>query len=476
MPPGAHRAWRQRLRIPLDAAVAIAGLIVVLILLFGGIRLFTGDYAVSARSAPRAALLFAALLGLRVLLVREPNVALVWRGWLGRLARASMSAPVRAALPMWIACRIGAVLIGLFAVATIGVPEGAPPRAIPGETLLNLSGRWDTLWYLDIATGGYRWNSAAPAEQQNVAFFPGYPLLMHVGGSLIGARPAALARPQDSPLRYRTRTLAAGWMLSLAASFLMLCALYVWARPAVGAAASARAVALAAAYPFAAFSSAAYPEPVFMLAAIGAFIGLQRQRLGLAALCGLLGGLLRPNGFVLAAPLLILAFQAQPRRVPAYLAALAPGAGLAAFGLYLWSVTGNPLQWMEAHAAWGREMGWDAAVAPARTISEAGLLRYVLASPYDALNTAALLFAVAVIPLVWRTLGAASTAFLVCTLLPPLAAGGVMSIGRLTSTLFPIFVALAAVIRPRSLPAWIIAFAILQGLVAALFFTWRPMV
>jgi len=60
--------------------------------------------------------------------------------------------------------------------------------------------------------------------------------------------------------------------------------------------------------------------------------------------------------------------------------------------------------------------------------------------------------------------------------LPPLFAGGLMSMGRLTATLFPLYLALAAVVPPRALPASTIAFAILQGLVAVLFFTWRNMI
>ena len=53
--------------------------------------------------------------------------------------------------------------------------------------------------------------------------------------------------------------------------------------------------------------------------------------------------------------------------------------------------------------------------------------------------------------------------------------GGLLSLGRLTSTQFPLFLALAAVLPPRAVGPWLVAFAIFQGLIAALFFTWRPM-
>jgi hypothetical protein len=65
--------------------------------------------------------------------------------------------------------------------------------------------------------------------------------------------------------------------------------------------------------------------------------------------------------------------------------------------------------------------------------------------------------------------------FVLVNLVPPMLAGGVLSMGRLTSTLFPLFLAVAVTIPPRAVPALVTAFAIGQGLAAALFFTWRPL-
>ena len=50
-----------------------------------------------------------------------------------------------------------------------------------------------------------------------------------------------------------------------------------------------------------------------------------------------------------------------------------------------------------------------------------------------------------------------------------------MSMGRLSATMFPLFLALAGTLPPRSIPAVVVAFALMQGLVAVLFFTWRNM-
>jgi hypothetical protein len=50
-----------------------------------------------------------------------------------------------------------------------------------------------------------------------------------------------------------------------------------------------------------------------------------------------------------------------------------------------------------------------------------------------------------------------------------------MAIGRYTAVLFPIFLWLAAAVPAERRPLWVCAFASGQALVAALFFTWRPM-
>ena len=74
---------------------------------------------------------------------------------------------------------------------------------------------------------------------------------------------------------------------------------------------------------------------------------------------------------------------------------------------------------------------------------------------------------------VWRRLGAAWALFVLANLFAPLSAGGLLSLGRLTSTLFPLFLALAAVLPSRSAIVVSAGFGLLQGLLAALFYTWR---
>jgi hypothetical protein len=50
-----------------------------------------------------------------------------------------------------------------------------------------------------------------------------------------------------------------------------------------------------------------------------------------------------------------------------------------------------------------------------------------------------------------------------------------LSMGRVTSILFPVFLWLGAAIPAHHRTAWMVLFASLQALVAMMFFTWRPM-
>jgi len=76
---------------------------------------------------------------------------------------------------------------------------------------------------------------------------------------------------------------------------------------------------------------------------------------------------------------------------------------------------------------------------------------------------------------VYRRLGLAYAVFILINILPPLAAGGLMSAGRFSSVLFPAFIWFAAWVPERHRSGWVASFAALQALNAILFYTWRPL-
>jgi hypothetical protein len=153
-----------------------------------------------------------------------------------------------------------------------------------------------------------------------------------------------------------------------------------------------------------------------------------------------------------------------------------PGIGMLLFTVYLHSFTGVWFAWARSHEAWGRSyQGLAPFVTAFGWLRDEPLVQVIAGVPYSALNTMGVLFALAMTYPVFRRLGLPWGVFVLINLIPPLFAGGVLSMGRLTSTLFPIFFALALFIRPRALPAWTAGFAVAQGLCAALFFTWREL-
>ena len=191
---------------------------------------------------------------------------------------------------------------------------------------------------------------------------------------------------------------------------------------------------------------------------------------------GNLATVTRPNGFLVCVPLAIMALTQRGGR-RAWLAAAAPVAGTLIYSMFIWRIAGHPLAWAIGHAAWGRHYGGLTKLVAWRYsyIANAGLLQYVSREPYDLLNAVAVLFVLGTAWPVARRFGLAYAAFILVSILPPLADGGLMSAGRLTSVLFPAFLWLATAVPARHRAGWIATFAAMQAFNAALFYTWRPL-
>ena len=456
-------------------AVATAGLALV-VSAFGGFRLHLLDQRLSITSSGRILAASLAILLLRHAIRRDqPVYTRAWR----QVRRVASADGLREVAPVWAASRIAVLLVGFLAIGTFGFREGGPPFLLYQNELLDLPARYDAGWYLGIAVDGYKWDPAVPG-QQNIAFMPALPMLMRVGGRLIGGHP-----------------LWAGQLLVLAACLWAFVYVYRLARSALGDGDRAVwAVAFAAAYPFAVFFSAVYTEAIFLLCAAGAFYHVDRREYLRAAAFALLCGLARPNGFLLAVPIALVALWpplsaawrdpagAGPGRIaaavreslPAMAAASAAVAGVLMFSAFVYALTGRPFAWLEAHAAWGRTFGTWVSQGPFQELGAGGLYGYARSQPIDAVNLAAVLLALVAIWPVTRRFGVPYGVFIAVNVIPPLTSGGLLSIGRVTASMFPVFFWLAAIIPARHRPAWLTAFALLQGWGAALFFTWREFI
>jgi hypothetical protein len=459
----------------LDAVAVIMALLLASVVIAGGFRLSVFGVRVSMSEWWRPALWCVLALALRHSLVRrDPVPARLVRG-----IRAWWRHPdTRAVLPIHLASRLGVLVVGFMAVVLIGFPPEASTRwRIYNHDFLDLPARWDTGWYLNIANGGYHYDPNARAStQQNIAFFPAYPMLVRTLAAVTGRQP-----------------LWAGVAISLVAFYLALVYFLRLARSELGDDERAvTAVMLLAAYPFAVFFSAAYTESLFLLTLVAAVYHYRHDQLWPAAAWGFACGLTRPNGGMLSIVLGLMAVAplwdvarrrlllppppGWPRLLNRLAAAATPGLGMLAFSAYIYQLTGNPFQWTMQNVAWGRVYrSLDSIVTDrADFITNNGLYNYVSTQAVDLFYSAAVLLALAAVWPIYRRFGIPYAALILVTVLPPLSAGGMLSMGRVTAILFPLFLWLGAAVPARHRTAWMTLFALLQGFVAVMFFTWRP--
>lgn len=468
---GAVEWWVQLL----DALAITAILVAVIVLVSGGFALPLRPFRVSSHSVLRPLMLAAVLLTLRHVLAPAPAVHRRVVDWLRALPVDATASIVATAL----ASRVAVLLTAYAAVLTIGLS----PRygfMLSTNPLFNLPAKFDAGWYGSIALDGYEFAGGFDT-QQNIAFFPAYPIVLRTLGYVAGAFEPGVSRDQRM-----ARALWAGVLFSILAFTWAATYFARLARETIGHDDASAAVALLAAYPFAVFYSAPYTESLFLLGSIAAFYHYRKREWLRAGLWGALVGLTRPNGCFISVVLVCVtveqlwrASSLQRREYPfgpAIVAAAAPVAGMLAYSAYIRHLTGFWFGWARVHSAWGRSFLGLSPLGRVGEWVENGLLMQVAADvPIDALNALALTFAVAMLWPIFRRVGLAACVFVLVNIVPPMLTGSVLSMGRFTSTLFPIFLALAAVLpRPFVVPVATM-FAAGQGLAAALFFTWRPL-
>jgi hypothetical protein len=269
---------------------------------------------------------------------------------------------------------------------------------------------WDAVHYLRIAREGY----PPAAQAADHGFFPLLPLLLR----LLGASDWA----------------AVGLAFALGLAGLTVLAglsAQVWDRRV-----AVRVAWIAAFWPAALIWSAVYTEGLFLALAAGCLWTAWRGHAPAAAILGAAAGLLRPNGLMLALPLLALLPAGRAR-----LAALAPVLGAAAFAIYLWLLTGDALAFVGSQAA-------HHPLAVGRPLA-----RLLTADPAQLVGLAFLLVAAGAGWWLWRRreLGrwrVAGPLTVGALLLAPLASGSLASFGRYTMLAFPVYWAVQRVPAP----------------------------
>ncbi len=220
--------------------------------------------------------------------------------------------------------------------------------------LINVWLRWDTGWYMKIASNGY-----SPSDG-SIAFMPVYPILMRLGNAItnIGVLPSGL-------------------LIATLSTFFAFVLLAKIAWQEFGEESVAATVLFLAFFPTGFFLLAAYTESLFLVLTLSVWLLARSRHWWAAGIVAALATLTRPQGVLLSIPLFILfAFSNDPTpvnwkkvitvlRTPAkrarwkmqffrwdFLAALLPVLTLPGYyGFLRWARLGSPSAALESH--WG---------------------------------------------------------------------------------------------------------------------------
>jgi hypothetical protein len=368
---------------------------------------------------------------------------------------------------------LSAIAVGLFQPRT-SIPTvpgwAADPISAGWHNLVTGLVREDALWFLRIATGGYR------ADDGSAAFFPFYPLVTRVLSFVTGGHP-----------------LLAASLVSNVAFFLALLVLYRLTARTFSDAVARRTVVYLAIFPTAFFFLAPYSESLFLLLSVSAFWFAREDRWWLAAVAGILAALTRSAGVLLAPALLVLAFthadaederaEDAPHARRSSLATRVVASCAVVLGpvLYLawWQVAhGHAMAPFDAQANWGR-----VAAFPLTTLWRAAALALGIdpvrgGNGYWIIDALVVGVIVAAVVSGWRRLPFAYLTYAVLSLLLPLAypfpSRPLLSMPRFVAVVFPAFWVVADLVQRRRLPHTLVvaAFAGGLGLLTVLFATW----
>lgn len=365
------------------------------------------------------------------------------------LIAARFNQTVREVLLDFVATRVAIIVIAELAASIIGQRAGIHVQE-SRHVLLAVWGRWDAVHYLDIATRGY--------QGTDMAFFPLYPLLIRVVGTLAGNH------------------LVGGLLVSNASFFFGLLFLYKLLEHEFDRAVARRAIFYVSVFPSAVFFSAVYTESLFFMLTVASFYYMRAHRWWLAGAIGFLAALTRVEGVLLVVPFAI-EWYAQYKSNPVggafdLLAVALIPFGLSIYMAYLWVLRADPLYFSHVQVHWNRHLAfpWVSVVNSFHKMAHA-TNGQVLAN--EALEIAFTALMIAVLLGGWKQLRPSYIAYLALSILIPMSTSSLMSMPRFALVLFPMFAILARWGERPWVNNVILAFSLpLLGLFTVLFADW----
>jgi hypothetical protein len=362
---------------------------------------------------------------------------------------------------------LSAVAVGLFEPRTgVGVPGWPADPITPGwHNLVTGLVREDALWFLRLASSGYRGGDGS------AAFFPGYPLAVRAVSWATGGHP-----------------LLGSLLVSNAAFFLALLVLYDLTTREYAVAVARRTVLYLAVFPTSFFFLAPYSESLFLLLSLVAFRSAGRDRWWEAGLAGAGAALTRSVGILMIPALLVMAVErnrrdrgtegAMTRAWTRVVASLAVALGPLAYFLWWQVAHGDLLAPLRAQANWRREAAFPLVTLWRAAALALGIDPAAGANGYWVIDLLVVGVVVAAVVAGWRRMRPEYLLYAALSLAVPLAypfpARPLLSMPRFVAVIFPAFCVMADASERRRIPqtALVASFAAGLGLLTVLFVTW----
>lgn len=287
---------------------------------------------------------------------------------------------------------------------------------------------WDGRHFLAIAQGGYN----APFEY---AFFPLYPLIVRVLGSLMG------------------NFIIAAVLFNLGCLIGGLIILYQLVNDRFGRVVAFKTLAFLLLFPTSFYFLAVYSESLFFILTVATFYFLDKKQIFFSSLCAAFCSLTRLPGVAVVLILIYFSLRDLSLGWRRYLSLLSL-VGLFSYMVFLNQHTGNPVFFLDSEKHWGREFSlvgysfWNSIVLA------------VAFFHFDwsyFMNIFDLLFAVFGVGIAlrsWRFLPVKYSSFALLAVVIPLVTTILISMPRFLLPIFPIFITLSLIKNQR----WIVLY------------------
>ncbi len=349
--------------------------------------------------------------------------------------------------PLWVFVVTRGGLVLMIYLSMLLLPARSGPdlwSAFPENPLLNGWSRWDSAWYVDIATHGYM-GVPRYRDELNVRHWPLYPLTIRALNPLV----------KNSHL--------SALIVSNLSFLIALILLFDFTKAKFDEKTATRTVVLLSVYPFSWCFTAAYSESLYLALVLSAFSCGEKRRWPAAGFFAALASATRVMGFLTVFGLLLLYLEKiafDYRKIRGDILWILVGvSGFVAYSGYLGFTLGDPLLFSLYRNAPTQAAGYgfDGFM---RLFQTAGFQHLAIAHIALVFGVAGALFCL----VAWRKIGIAYAAWSLSCI--GIGFIGWTGLGRYLAPVFPLFIALAMVIK-RPLPYW--SWCYVSSLLLALF-------